>query len=102
MDDFTWAPDKFEWDDVKAADNIRDHGVSFPEATTVFADPRIRGPVFDEEHSAAKEDRWVVTGMSARARPLVVIYCERGPKIRIISAWPLHGAGRRTYHESDE
>jgi hypothetical protein len=29
----------FEWDDDKAASNITTHGVSFPEAATVFADP---------------------------------------------------------------
>lgn len=29
----------FEWDSVKAALNLAKHGVSFPEAATVFADP---------------------------------------------------------------
>ena len=29
----------FEWDSEKAASNLVKHGVSFPEATTVFADP---------------------------------------------------------------
>jgi hypothetical protein len=29
----------FEWDEHKAASNITTHGVSFPEAATVFADP---------------------------------------------------------------
>ena len=29
----------FEWDSDKAASNLRKHGVSFPEAATVFADP---------------------------------------------------------------
>ena len=30
---------KFEWDDDKAAANLRKHKVSFDEAKTVFADP---------------------------------------------------------------
>ena len=29
----------FEWDDAKAEANERKHGVSFPEAETVFGDP---------------------------------------------------------------
>jgi uncharacterized DUF497 family protein len=29
----------FEWDSAKAASNLVKHGVSFPEAATVFADP---------------------------------------------------------------
>ena len=28
----------FEWDPVKAAENLRNHGVSFEEAQTVFYD----------------------------------------------------------------
>jgi hypothetical protein len=32
----------FEWDDAKAAENLKKHGVSFPEASTVFADPLAR------------------------------------------------------------
>lgn len=101
-DDFVWDPEKFGWDDVKAAENLKDHRVSFPEATTVFSDPRIRGPVFDDTCSSLDEDRWIVTGWSARARPLTVVFCERSPKIGIISAWPLEGAARRTYHEDDQ
>jgi uncharacterized DUF497 family protein len=29
----------FEWDSAKAASNLVKHGISFPEAATVFADP---------------------------------------------------------------
>ncbi len=29
----------FEWDDKKASQNIKKHGISFEEATTVFGDP---------------------------------------------------------------
>lgn len=30
---------KFEWDANKARENIKKHGVSFEEASTVFGDP---------------------------------------------------------------
>ena len=32
----------FEWDRNKAASNLREHGVSFQEAATVFGDPLAR------------------------------------------------------------
>jgi uncharacterized protein len=102
MHDFAWDRSRFDWDQSKAEQNLKDHdGVSFPEATTVFADPRLLGPVFDEDHSEMDEDHWIVQGWSARGRPLTVVYCERGVKIRIISAWALRGSARRTYHEDD-
>lgn len=31
--------DEFEWDDRKAARNLREHGVSFEEARQAFDDP---------------------------------------------------------------
>jgi len=33
---------QFEWDEIKAASNLRKHGVSFEMAATVFYDPRMR------------------------------------------------------------
>jgi uncharacterized DUF497 family protein len=32
---------QFEWDEPKAATNVRKHGVSFELALTIFGDPRI-------------------------------------------------------------
>jgi uncharacterized DUF497 family protein len=71
----------FEWDDAKAEFNVEKHGVSFPEAATVFADPLA---VFLDDGSAT--DRVVVIGMSIRDRVLCVVNVERGPRDRIISA----------------
>lgn len=74
----------FVWDSVKAAANLRKHGVSFPEATTAFADPNSL-TVFDPDHSAS-ELRFVLLGTSTRGRLLVVAHTERGDAVRIISA----------------
>jgi uncharacterized DUF497 family protein len=42
---------EFEWDKTKAATNLKKHGVTFAEASTVFADSLAR--IFDDdEHSA--------------------------------------------------
>lgn len=76
----------FEWDPVKAALNLKKHGVSFDDAQTVFYD-ELAVQFYDENHSA-EEDRFLMLGMSDRAQLLLVCHCERddGNVIRIISA----------------
>jgi uncharacterized protein len=75
---------QFEWDEQKADRNVIKHGVSFEEAKTVFADPNSI-TVADLEHSI-EEDRYIDIGISNRGRLLVVVYTERGDRIRIISS----------------
>ena len=72
----------FEWDDEKAASNFEKHGVTFAEAATVFDDP-LSAWTDDLRHSA-DEDRFLIVGMSARNRILVVIHTDREGRIRII------------------
>jgi uncharacterized DUF497 family protein len=74
----------FEWDHGKAKANFRKHGVSFEEASTVFGDVR-SVTVHDPAH-LDEEDRFVDIGFSVKLRVLVVLYVERGDKVRIISA----------------
>jgi uncharacterized DUF497 family protein len=74
----------FEWDAAKAATNLRKHGVSFEEAATVFLDPHAR--LFDDPDVKANEARFLLVGVSAAARVLVVVHVERGERLRIISA----------------
>ncbi len=76
----------FEWDDKKASANLKKHGVSFAEAATAFQDPNAL-EMFDEDHSEDDEDRWVLVGMSAKSRVLLVIFVEEvEDSLRIISA----------------
>ncbi len=77
---------EFEWSSTKARSNLKKHGVSFEEAQSVFYDEYAR-QFFDEEHSD-DEERFIMLGMSIRARVLVVCHCERSSVnvIRIISA----------------
>jgi hypothetical protein len=86
---------RFEWDPAKAAANLRKHGVSFGEAQTVFSDERA-AMLDDPDHSGA-EDRFILLGLSASWRVLVVVHCYRAADdvIRIISA------RRATRHERD-
>ncbi len=74
----------FEWDENKANQNLKKHGVSFEEASAVFSDPLAR-TIQDPLHSE-EEDRFVNLGESQSRRLLVVVFTERGDKIRIISA----------------
>jgi len=77
---------RIEWDPRKDRQNRRKHGVSFAEAETVFADENGR-LIADPEHSQA-EDRFVLLGLSAELRILLVVHCyrEEDDVIRIISA----------------
>ena len=89
------APD-FEWDPKKAAANQRKHRVSFEEARTVFEDDEallIPAP----DHSV-HEERYILMGLSAALRVLVVVHCEvRDDVISLISARKAEPSERRTY-----
>ena len=90
---------EFEWDPAKAELNLKEHGVSFDEATTVFRDT-LSITISDPDHSDS-EDRFIDIGMSHRMQLLVVSYTERKDKIRIISARRATRAERKNYEETD-
>jgi uncharacterized DUF497 family protein len=77
---------RFEWDPKKAASNLRKHGVSFEEAATAFSDEAAL--VIDDPDHSDEEDRFILLGLGARLRLLVVVHCyrESDESIRIISA----------------
>ncbi|MBJ7310003.1 BrnT family toxin [Rugamonas sp. CCM 8940] len=76
---------RFEWDPHKARTNLRKHGVSFDEATSVF-DDKAACFLADVAHSDV-EDRCIIVGTSATGRVLLVCYCWRGEELaRIFSA----------------
>lgn len=76
----------FEWDPAKAEMNVKQHGVSFEEAQTVFYD-EFAVEFYDDEHSKW-EDRFLLLGLSTHLRLLLVCHCyhESEAVIRIISA----------------
>ncbi len=77
---------QFSWDTKKAEANLKKHGVSFDEAATVFDDFDALC-IYYPDHSE-DEDRFIMLGMSASTRILVVCHCyrENDEVIRIISA----------------
>ena len=79
----------FEWDPIKAKENLRKHGIGFERATELFLDP-FAVSLFDQEHSEA-EDRWVTIGRDSHRRVLVIVHTfletsAQESKIRMISA----------------
>ena len=88
---------RFEWDEAKNHSNQRKHGVSFEEAQTAFAD-ELGLLIHDPDHSA-REERFVLLGLSSSLRTLVVCHCYRADDeiIRIISARKANRRERTLY-----
>ena len=89
----------FEWDDAKAALNLRKHGIAFEDALYVFLDPG-RIDMVDDRGDYG-EERWLSIGW-VNPVLLVVAHTVRGVSgeaIRIISARKANAHERAFYHE---
>lgn len=87
----------YEWDAGKAAANLKKHRVSFEDATSVFLDPL--GVTFRDPDHSADEHREITIGHTMRKELVFVSHCERGKRIRIISARLVTRLERRQYEE---
>ena len=88
---------RFEWNALKAAANLRKHGVSFDEAASAFFDPlSVTGD--DPDHSL-DERRLVTFGISSSGRLPVVAQAQHEDAIRIITARLGTRAERKLYEE---
>ena len=87
---------RFEWDPRKATANLAKHGVSFEEAQTAFSD---EGALLLDDPEPVDEDRFVLLGLSAKLRILVVVHCYREDDdvIRLISARKADRLERQQY-----
>lgn len=85
---------EFEWDEEKAQLNLKKHGISFEAAAKVFGDVN-RIEIYDEAHSI-QEERYITIGMAGDV--LFVVYTERNPRIRLISARLATAREREMYH----
>ena len=87
----------FEWDEVKARENLKRHKVPFDEGKTIFNDPLLLTcPDID---SSEAEERYISIGLSVKNRVLVLIHTERQSKIRIISCRKATAREKRHYEE---
>ena len=77
---------KFEWDENKNQANIKKHGISFEEASSVFYDDEAL--VINDDAHSKDEDRFTLIGFSYKFNLLVVCHCYRQNEtiVRIISA----------------
>ena len=74
---------EFEWDEHKAAVNIRKHGIPFPFAARVFLDKN-RLEWLDTRRDYG-EARWITIGL-IDGLEIIVAYVIRADVLRIISA----------------
>ena len=90
---------RFEWDEKKNRTNIKKHGVSFEEAQSTFQDEHAL-QFFDPDHSDS-EDRFILLGISAKLRVVIVCHCFRNVDlvIRIISARKADQSEEKHYWE---
>ena len=89
---------QFEWDETKAALNVRKHRVTFTDAASVFLDD-LAYTFADPDHSVG-ELRLLTFGVSQAGKLLAVIHTERGRAIRIISARAATRYERKIYEQT--
>ena len=88
---------EIQYDKAKNAANKSKHrGISLAETEAVFYNDRAM-TVQDNHHD---EQRWIIMGMDAKGRLLVVAFTYRDPNfVRIISARVATKNERRSYQE---
>lgn len=74
--------ESFEWDQNKASTNKNKHGVSFEVASQIFAGECL---YLLDRGSDPSEERWVAIGLIDETA-VVVVYTDRGERLRLISA----------------
>jgi uncharacterized protein len=91
---------RFDWDDRKAASNLRKHRVRFEEGVTAFDDP-FALVASDPGHSTASEERQWLIGESD-VGVLVVVFTIRHPGnvYRLISVRAASRKERLRYEEA--
>lgn len=88
---------EFEWDPRKSDSNLKKHGVSFHEASTVFGEPL--SVTFDDPDHSIREHRFLTFGYSRNNQLLAVVHTERHGKTRIISARRATRQERKIYED---
>ena len=86
-----------EWDAKKAKVNRRKHRISFEDAATVFLDP-LALTFSDPDHSTG-EEREITIGRPGSQQVVFVSHCQRGDRVRIISARKTTRRERKQYEE---
>jgi uncharacterized protein len=96
-DIYVYLDQVFEWNRMKAARNVIEHNVRFPEAASVFFDEHAIFEM-DSDHSE-EENHYIVPGRSVRSNVTLVVHVFRSERIRILSARLATASERRLYEE---
>jgi uncharacterized DUF497 family protein len=88
---------EFEWDASKSQANYRKHGLDFRDAEKVF-----QGLVITREDSRKNygEKRWITMGKLEEIT-VVIVYVQRGERLRIISMRRANVRERKVYEEKN-
>ena len=85
----------YEWDEAKAAENTRNHSISFEEATEIFNGPVLTSVDDRQDYGELRE---VSFGLLGSAVVLAVTHTDRDGKTRIISARKATRPERRLFY----
>lgn len=90
---------EFEWDEAKAAANLRKHGVRFSVAIRALLDPD-HVETYDGREDYG-EDRWAAIGYVDPALLYVVYTIRHGDTYRLISARKANEQERKQYRQAN-
>ena len=90
---------QFEWNPDKADLNLKKHGVSFNDASTVLND--LLSVTFPDPDHSYGEERYVIIGLAHTHRLLIVSHTDRGDRVRLISAREANQHERRFYETGE-
>lgn len=85
---------EYEWDEEKAASNLRKHGIDFADAALVLEDELA---LTVRDLYSEREERFVTIGRDPQGRLLTIVYTWRGERIRLISGREATPKERRAY-----
>ena len=88
---------EYQWDQAKAAANLKKHGVAFADAALALEDPHA---LTIDDPDVIDESRFICLGADPKGRILITVFAPRGRAIRIISARKASRSERRPYEKA--
>ena len=85
----------YEWDEAKQRDNLVKHGLSFEDASLVFAG---RCVPFEDKRCDYGEERFITLGQ-LEGRVVVIAHTARGKRTRIISMRKANSREQKIYQK---
>jgi len=90
----------FDWDDGNAEKSWQRHGVRASECEEVFFNRPLL--VLEDPKHSSDESRILALGRTHAGRRLLVVFTQRGNRIRVISARDMSRRERRSYSDAEK